>query len=97
VTATQDNLDPAATLAIIEAFAATSHKDGGVQVMFLDYHVQGILWRWAWANGTDEDTLARLFQYPSHEATDALVKHEPNHANHLHVRFKCAREDADCQ
>src|SRR5439155_551897 len=30
-------------------------------------------------------------------ASAGLVRHEPNHANHVHVRFKCARGDSDCQ
>lgn len=96
VTATEDNLDPAATFALISDFAATASRDGGVQVMFLDYEVQGILYRWAKDHDVDDDVLEKLFQYPRREATDALVRHEPNHANHLHVRFRCPRGDSAC-
>ena len=97
VTATEDNLDPAATFALISDFAATANRDGGVQVMFLDYDVQGIVYAWAKDHDVDDAVLEKLFQYPRRDATDALVRHEPNHANHLHVRFKCPRGDSACQ
>lgn len=97
VDATDANLDCAATLAIIRAFARTTHDDGGVQMMFLDYDVQGILVRWGEAHGVDDATLA-LFQYPHGRGyADALVRHVPNHANHVHVRFQCASDDRGCR
>jgi murein endopeptidase len=97
VDASEANLDCAATLAMIRDFARTTHEDGGVQMMFLDYDVQGILVRWAKANGADDATLA-LFQYPRGRGySDALVRHVANHANHVHVRFKCATDDRACR
>lgn len=97
IDATEDNLDCEATFALVEAFAATSRDEGGAQVMFLDFKVQGILYKWALGHDVDEDYLGRLFQYPHRGASTGLVRHEPNHANHLHVRFKCVRGDAYCQ
>ncbi len=97
ITATEDNLDCAAEFALISDFAATAREDGGAQVMFLDFEVQGIIYRWAKDHDVDDDVLERLFQYPRRDATDALVRHEPNHANHLHVRFQCPRGDSACR
>jgi murein endopeptidase len=98
VTATEDNLDAEATFALVAGFAATAHDDGGAQVMFLDFEVQGILYRWARQHDVDEDFLDRLFQYPHGRGTSVgLVRHEPNHANHVHVRFKCPSGDRACQ
>lgn len=97
ITATDDNLDCEATFALVEDFASTAHDDGGAQVMFLDFNVQGMLYRWAKDHGVDDDELAHLFQYPRRGQSVGLVRHEPNHANHLHVRFKCPREDGSCQ
>jgi murein endopeptidase len=97
VAATETNLDCDATLAIIRAFARTAHEDGGAQTMFLDYDVQGILVRWGQAHGVDDKTLG-LFQYPHGRGyADALVRHVPNHANHVHVRFQCASDDRACR
>ncbi|HUJ62808.1 MAG TPA: penicillin-insensitive murein endopeptidase [Kofleriaceae bacterium] len=97
IPATEDNLDCAAELALIEGFAATEHEDGGVQIMFLDFKVQGILYRWAREHDVDTATLDHLFQYPHGRGTsEGLVRHEPNHDNHLHVRFKCPHGDSAC-
>lgn len=97
VDATEANLDCAATLAIIRGFARTAHENGGVLMMFLDYDVQGILVRWGQANGVDDATLG-LFQYPHGRSySDALIRHVPNHANHVHVRFRCASDEPACR
>jgi len=98
VRATEDNLDAEATLALVRAFADTANEDGGAQVMFLDFEVQGILYRWAKEHGMDDDLLDRLFQYPhGRGSSEGLVRHEPNHDNHVHVRFKCPRGDTACR
>jgi murein endopeptidase len=98
VTATDDNLDLAATFALVAAFAETAHEDGGVQVMFLDFEVQRMLYEWALDHDVDESQLARLFQFPHGRGASAgLVRHEPNHDNHVHVRFKCPVDDVACR
>jgi len=95
VTATEHNLDSAATFALLSDFAETAKLDGGAQMIFLDYNVQGILYRWAKEHGVDPDKLDRLFEYP-HRGTPGLVRHCPNHDNHMHVRFKCPAGDSGC-
>lgn len=98
VGATADNLDKAATWALIRNLASTADADGGVQVIFLDYGVQGILYRWAKANGVSEKRLGKTFQYPYGKGVaTGLVRHEPNHHDHLHVRFKCPGADRHCR
>lgn len=83
------DLDLAATWALVTAFARTAGASDGVQIMFLDYGVQKRLYEWAHAHGASDDELARVLQYPAgREAASGLVRHWPNHANHLHVRFK---------
>jgi hypothetical protein len=98
IEATADNLDCEATFALVEGFAQTAKEDGGAQVMFLDFNVQGMLYRWAKDHDVDDAELERLFQYPHGRGSNAgLVHHEPNHSNHLHVRFRCARVDSSCE
>jgi len=93
VRATEDNLDCAATYALLDNFVATKH----VQMIFLDYDVQGILYRWALDHGVSEAHLDRLFQYPHGRGSgDGIVRHWPNHDNHMHVRFGCQDQDDSC-
>lgn len=93
-----DNLDLEATFVLVEELAKTAEEDGGLHVMFLDFHVQGLLYKWALENGENAEYLAKLFQYPHGRGTCAgLVRHEPHHADHIHARFKCSTGDALCQ
>jgi len=97
VSATEANLDCEATYALLSDLAETAGSDGGAQVIFLDYNVQGMLYRWAKDHGEDPAILEHTFQYPNRGAGGALVRHEPNHDNHLHVRFQCPRGDSACR
>ncbi len=97
VTATAANLDRAATWDLLVAFARTADDAGGVQAIFVDYDVQGLLYDWAASRGVDEGYLDRLFQYPEGKSSgDGLVRHEPHHDDHFHIRFKCPPGDAGC-
>lgn len=98
VVGTADNLDLEATFVLVEEFAKTAAEPEGAQMIFLDYDVQGLLYRWALENGEAEDYLAKLFQYPrGRTAAVGLVRHEPHHADHIHVRFRCPRSDSACR
>lgn len=98
VRATADNLDAAATWKLIWELAKTSTQDGGAQIIFLDYNVQGIVYRWAKEHDVSEKRLSRVFQYPfGRGSANGVVRHFPNHDNHLHVRFKCRDRDTSCR
>jgi murein endopeptidase len=96
VTATEDNLDPAATFTLLSNLLATTDEDGGVQVIFLDYDVQGLIYNWAVEHGISKRRLARIFEYPHGRGGGGLVRHIPYHDNHMHVRFRCAATDRNC-
>ncbi len=96
--ATPTNLDRAATWDLLVGFARTADDPAGVQAIFLDYQVQGLLYEWAQDRGVDERYLDRLFQYPHGIAGGGgLVRHEPHHDDHMHVRFRCPPRDRACQ
>lgn len=96
--ADEDNLDCAATFKLLENFLATADDDGGVQMIFLDFDVQGILYDWALDHGVSERRLERIFQYPHGQgSSEGIVRHEPNHDNHMHVRFRCPADDTGCR
>lgn len=98
VVGTADNLDLEATFVLVEEFAKTAATAGGVQIMFLDFKLQGLLYDWALENGENPEYLAKLFQYPHGRGQCAgIVRHEPNHSDHVHVRFQCPTGDAHCQ
>jgi hypothetical protein len=98
VVGTADNLDLEATFVLVEEFAKTSQESGGVQMIFLDFNLQGLLYSWALENGETEEYLARLFQFPhGRGSSEGIVRHEPNHADHIHVRFRCPTGDSACR
>ena len=98
VVGTEDTLDLEATFVLVEEFAKTAQETGGVQMIFLDFQLQGMLYNWALANGETEEYLAGLFQYPHGRGASAgIVRHEPNHADHIHVRFRCPSGDSACR
>lgn len=87
-----NNLDIEATWALVTAFARTASLDDGVEIMFLDHAIQRRLYDYAHKRGTPDEDLAAILQYPRRKDTQAgLVRHWPNHADHLHVRFKSLR------
>jgi len=98
VHADADNLDCAATFKLLESFLASADDDGGVQMVFLDFDVQRLLYDWALDHGVSERRLERIFQYPhGRGSSDGIVRHEPNHDNHMHVRFQCPSDDTACR
>jgi len=97
VRATEDNLDREATFALISGFYDTRDENGGAQMIFLDFEVQGLLYDWALEHGVSEKRLDRLFQYAHGRGGEGFVRHEPNHDNHMHVRFKCPDDDGSCR
>lgn len=92
------DLDPRATWMLIETLADTEPSASGVEVMFLDYALQKVLYEWAKDNGVSRAKLKRVFQYPRGEGSlSGVVRHEPGHDTHVHVRFKCPKNDSGCR
>lgn len=95
---TEANLDAPAMWTLINKLTRTATKDGGVWAIFLDYNVQGVIYRWAKSHGVSESRLERVFQYPHGQwAGQGLVRHYRNHAHHIHVRFKCTKAETSCR
>ncbi|MCH9688938.1 MAG: penicillin-insensitive murein endopeptidase [Deltaproteobacteria bacterium] len=98
VSAGSGKLDAIATWALVRALHTASKTSAGPDKIFLDYDVQGLLYKAARKAGVSRRTLRPIFQYPDGRYTrDRFVKHEPKHADHLHVRFKCPPRDAGCR
>lgn len=98
VVATKDSIDAGATWALLEGFVRSASKPGGVEKVFLDYEVQGWLYAAARKDGWSKAKLEGVFQYPDGRyAKHGMVRHEPNHGDHMHVRFTCVPDDLGCK
>lgn len=70
---------------------------GSAEFIFIDYSLQAPLYEAARASGSTPMQLAQWFQYPrGPEYRTGIVRHVPNHANHVHVRFRCPAGDSAC-
>ncbi|MFV8750067.1 penicillin-insensitive murein endopeptidase [Nannocystaceae bacterium ST9] len=98
VVATKSSFDAAATWALLEALLTTAGKPGGVEKVFVDYELQGWLYAEARKRGWSKKKLVDVFQYPDGQwAKHGIVRHEPKHDDHLHVRFACVADDDKCK
>ena len=83
---------------LIRAFADTERDAWGAERIFLDFELQGLLYRHARRNGVSKRELDRIFQYPHGRwARTGVVRHLRGHDDHLHVRFRCPDGDATCE
>ena len=98
VVASEDSLDADATWTLLEQLLSSVGEPGGVEKVFLDYELQGWLYAAARRDGWSKSKLRDVFQYPDGKwAKHGVVRHEPKHADHLHVRFACAKQDPSCK
>jgi murein endopeptidase len=70
-----------------------------IEYVFVDYDLQRTLYAYVdEVRGATDDQLREWFQYPrGRDTAVGLIRHEPNHADHLHVRFACAGDDDRCR
>jgi LysM repeat protein len=68
-----------------------------VEAIFIDYELQAPLYEAARASGATREELHRWFQYPRGSSFPlGIVRHYPEHRDHVHVRFRCDDSDEDC-
>ncbi|MFK7987904.1 MAG: penicillin-insensitive murein endopeptidase [Sandaracinaceae bacterium] len=68
------------------------------EAIYIDYALQAPLYREARRRGATRAQLGQWFQYPRGRfARDGVVRHFPNHRDHLHVRFACAPGEPECR
>ena len=72
-------------------------RRGEVEVIYIDRALQAPLYREAQRRGATDAQLARWFQYPRTSASGAVIRHYPNHINHVHVRFACGADERACE
>lgn len=71
---------------------------GTVDYIFVDYTLQEPLYEYAKKSGVPQRVLDRTFQYPrGRHARRGVIRHEPGHRTHFHVRFACGPRDTRCR
>lgn len=76
------NMDLDRTWALIRAF----FTETDVQLILIDFRIQGLLYNHAMKKGEDPEWLDRVFQYPQ-KGGPGIIRHARGHATHVHVRF----------
>ncbi len=65
-----------------------------IEYIFIDYKLQRVLYRFARAQGYKRAELREIFQYPRRHRK-GILRHEPGHRGHMHVRFLRKRASLD--
>lgn len=93
ITTDAGNLEPGLTWSLIKSFLDTKTVD----VMYIDYEIQKVLYDWLKGKGVKKRLLDKLFQYPKGRGGAGVIRHEDGHYHHIHIRFKCPRGDEKCK
>lgn len=64
---------------------------GQVEYLFVDWDLQAVLYDYAAARGASAEQLEEWFQYPR-RGSRGILRHEPGHDDHFHVRFHAIEE-----
>src|SRR6185503_11632542 len=88
-----EHVDWDATWALVHSFLETGH----VTYVFLDFAQQAHLRAAAARAGVHVRVLDRWFQFPQAANIDTIVRHEPGHRGHLHIRLNCEGQGPRCQ
>ncbi len=73
-------------------------RHGQAEMIFVDYRLQAKLYRYAKRKGATKAQLDRWIQYPRGKyEPNGVIRHFPNHDDHLHVRFVCPYSDLKCR
>jgi hypothetical protein len=82
-----------ATWALVAAFL----EGGEVEYIFLEHGLQADLAAAAERAGVDEAARAEAIQWPNEAGTNAgIVRHEPGHSRHMHIRIRCDADEERC-
>lgn len=73
-------------------------RHGQAEMIFIDYRLQARLYKYARRKGVTKTQLDQWIQYPrGRYEPDGVIRHYPEHDDHLHVRFVCPYSDLKCR
>jgi hypothetical protein len=87
-----EQVDWDATWALVHSFLETGH----VTYVFLDFDNQAHLHAAALRAGVHRRVLDRWFQWPGATLETTIIRHEPGHRAHLHIRLSCEGQGPRC-
>ncbi len=90
----------ASELDVARQWALLEHwlRNDQAEMIFVDYRLQAKLYRYAKRRGVSKAELERWIQYPrGRYEPNGVIRHFPNHEDHLHVRFVCPYSDLKCR
>ena len=87
-------LDYPAMWTMLSTLTGSSDADAQVEYIFLDRRLQKRIYEWARKRGKRKRRLDRMFQYPNGRG---VIRHEPRHDEHIHVRFRCPKRNPKCR
>lgn len=88
------DLDVARQWALLEHWL----KNQQAEMIFVDYRLQAKLYKYARRKGVSKAKLEEWIQYPrGRYEPQGVIRHFPNHEDHLHVRFVCPYSDSKCR
>jgi LysM repeat protein len=97
VVAQASNLEIKATWMLLETLGNTIDAPHGIERMYISYDTQKLIYDLARKAGVAKKKLDAMFQYPGgKDSLSGIVRHEPYHDDHVHVRFKCPQGDSTC-
>jgi len=88
-----EQVDWDATWSLVHSFLET----GQVTYVFLDFGHQAHLHGAGLRAGVHPRVLDRWLEWPDAGDAQAIVRHEPGHRAHLHIRLSCAEQGPRCQ
>ena len=88
-----EQVDWDATWALVHSFLET----GRVTHVFFDFARQEHLHRAALRAGVHPQVVDHWFQWPGGDGAAAVIRHEPGHRAHVHVRLDCEGQGPRCQ
>jgi len=69
-----------------------------VEFIFMDWTLQKAMYEHAVSKGFPEAELNQIFQYPEgRRVRSGIIRWARGHDNHIHVRFRCPKDDAMCR
>jgi murein endopeptidase len=98
VVVTAKNMHFDANWQLLSALVDLAKEDTGVDRIFMSYSSQRMFYKLARKRKISRKTLRKMFQYPAGKgALQGIIRHEPGHNEHIHVRFKCPPKDKRCE
>ena len=71
---------------------------GQIEYIFMDHKLQRVLYNHALKKGFPQADLDQIFQYPAPRSSrTGIIRWAKAHDDHIHVRFRCPKNDCMCR